>query len=61
VKIENISLINKKTWYTNRMKTVLTILIANPASAISAMADLRGQGQHGIDPTWSHTLAQPAL
>lgn len=43
------------------MKTAMTILIAIPASAIRASADLRGHGQQGIDPTWSHTLAQPAL
>lgn len=43
------------------MKTFLTILIAIPAGTISADAGLRGQGQHGIDPMWSHTLAQPAL
>jgi len=61
VKIEIIFAINNKMWYISLMKTVLTILIAIPASATRAMADLRGQGQHGIDPTWSHTLAQPAL
>lgn len=39
----------------------MTLLIAIPARTISADADLRGHGQQGIDPTWSHTLAQPAL
>ena len=43
------------------MKSFLTIPNVILAGTISASAGLRGQGTQGIDPMWSHTLAQPAL